>query len=79
MQLFKSVAGKDEEVDWNELKEILDYYTRKGEVQWLNMLHLLLWLLQAFSDALFMRIYNFKTAIYIIRKVARRHWNVDQG
>lgn len=34
MQLFKSVAGKDEEVDWLELKEILDYYTRKGEVKY---------------------------------------------
>ncbi|XP_063920494.1 calpain-B-like isoform X5 [Zophobas morio] len=29
LQLFKHVAGKDEEVDWKELKEILDYYTRK--------------------------------------------------
>ncbi|XP_063920490.1 calpain-A-like isoform X2 [Zophobas morio] len=31
LQLFKHVAGKDEEVDWKELKEILDYYTRKEQ------------------------------------------------
>ncbi|XP_044263644.1 calpain-A-like isoform X2 [Tribolium madens] len=30
-KLFKTVAGKDEEVDWKELKEILDHYTRKEE------------------------------------------------
>ncbi|XP_015833872.1 calpain-A isoform X3 [Tribolium castaneum] len=30
-KLFKNIAGKDEEVDWKELKEILDHYTRKEE------------------------------------------------
>ncbi|XP_068898276.1 calpain-A-like isoform X5 [Tenebrio molitor] len=31
VKLFKNVAGEDGEVDWKELKEILDYYTRKEE------------------------------------------------
>jgi hypothetical protein len=33
VKLFKNVAGEDGEVDWKELKEILDYYTRKGRHQ----------------------------------------------
>ncbi|RZC41841.1 calpain-B [Asbolus verrucosus] len=29
MELFKKIVGKDNEVDWKELQEILNYYTRK--------------------------------------------------
>lgn len=30
-ELFKKLAGEDMEVDWMELKEILDYAMRNGE------------------------------------------------
>lgn len=32
-EFFKKLAGEDEEVDWVELKEILDYAMRNGKFE----------------------------------------------
>lgn len=41
-EFFRKIAGEDMEVDWMELKEILDYAMRNGNVLWSQQLNLTL-------------------------------------
>jgi hypothetical protein len=41
-EFFAKIAGEDMEVDWMELKEILDYAMRNGNVIWLLQLTLMM-------------------------------------
>lgn len=36
---FRKIAGEDMEVDWMELKEILDYAMRNGNLLWSHVLN----------------------------------------
>jgi hypothetical protein len=38
-ELFRKIAGEDMEVDWMELKEILDYAMRNGNLLWSHLLN----------------------------------------
>jgi hypothetical protein len=38
-EFFSKIAGEDMEVDWMELKEILDYAMRNGNLLWSHMLN----------------------------------------
>ena len=36
-EFFNKIAGDDLEIDWMELKQVLDYALKKGEMVLLNM------------------------------------------
>ena len=38
-EFFRKIAGEDMEVDWMELKEILDYAMRNGNLLWSHLLN----------------------------------------
>lgn len=38
-EFFRKIAGEDMEVDWMELKEILDYAMRNGNLLWSHVLN----------------------------------------
>lgn len=61
-EFFRKLAGDDMEVDWMELKEILDYAMRKGIIFYLVII-----IIQTF------KIFNYTLSVLCIRKLSLFH------